>query len=164
MHVGIANPRWWGKRSRHSRRMRNPQFYVSGKSPWYHGFNDLVRQGARTAKPWYWPGSVRLLHYQHRNGCNSSPPSAAYMGQLIGSVLVQIMACRLFSAKPLPAPMLVYCLLDPQEQNSVEFESKHKIINSWKCIWKKCRLRNGRPFCPEGGQFNTELERCIYAV
>ena len=31
MHVGIANPHWRGKRSRHSRRMRNPQFYVSGK-------------------------------------------------------------------------------------------------------------------------------------
>ena len=24
---------WWGKRSRHSRRMRNPQFYVSGNRP-----------------------------------------------------------------------------------------------------------------------------------
>ena len=24
MHFGIANPRWRGKRSRHSRRMRNP--------------------------------------------------------------------------------------------------------------------------------------------
>ena len=34
MHVGIANPRWRGKRSRHSRRMRNPQFfYVYGKRP-----------------------------------------------------------------------------------------------------------------------------------
>ena len=31
MHVGIANPRWRGKRSRHSRRMRNPQICVSGK-------------------------------------------------------------------------------------------------------------------------------------
>ena len=30
MHVGIANPRWPGKRSR---RMRNPRFYVSGKRP-----------------------------------------------------------------------------------------------------------------------------------
>ena len=29
MHVGIANPRWREKRSRHSRRMRNPQFYLS---------------------------------------------------------------------------------------------------------------------------------------
>ena len=33
MHVGIANPRWRGKRSRHFRRMRNPQFYVTGKRP-----------------------------------------------------------------------------------------------------------------------------------
>ena len=33
MHAGIANPRWRGKRSRHSRRMRNPQVYVSGKRP-----------------------------------------------------------------------------------------------------------------------------------
>ena len=33
MHVGIANPRWRGKRSRHSRRMRNPQFYISDKRP-----------------------------------------------------------------------------------------------------------------------------------
>ena len=32
-HVGIANARWRGKRSRHSRRMRNPQFCVSGKRP-----------------------------------------------------------------------------------------------------------------------------------
>ena len=27
---------WWGKRSRHSRRMRNPQFYASGKRPMAH--------------------------------------------------------------------------------------------------------------------------------
>ena len=32
-HVGIANVRWQGKRSRHSRRMHNTQFYVSGKRP-----------------------------------------------------------------------------------------------------------------------------------
>ena len=33
MHVGIANPLWRGKRSPHSRCMRNPQFYISGKRP-----------------------------------------------------------------------------------------------------------------------------------
>ena len=31
MHVGIANPQWQGKRSRHSRCMRNPQCFVSGE-------------------------------------------------------------------------------------------------------------------------------------
>ena len=44
---------------------------------------------------------------------NSSPPSTAYMHHLIGSALVQIMACRLFGAKPLSKPMLGYCQLDP---------------------------------------------------
>ena len=33
MHVGIDNPRWRGKRSWHSWRMRKPQFCVSGKRP-----------------------------------------------------------------------------------------------------------------------------------
>ena len=33
VHVGIAKPRSRGNRSRQSRRMRNPQFYVSDKRP-----------------------------------------------------------------------------------------------------------------------------------
>ena len=33
MRVAIANRWWQGKRSRHSRRMRHPQFYVSDKRP-----------------------------------------------------------------------------------------------------------------------------------
>ena len=33
MHVGLANPWWQAKPSRHFRHMCNPQFYVSGKRP-----------------------------------------------------------------------------------------------------------------------------------
>ena len=44
----------------------------------------------------------------------TSRPSAAYMRQWIGSALVQIVACRLFGAKPLSKPTLVYCLMDHQ--------------------------------------------------
>ena len=33
MYAGIAKLWWRGKRSRHSRRMCNSQFYVSGKRP-----------------------------------------------------------------------------------------------------------------------------------
>ena len=44
---------------------------------------------------------------------NSSPPSAAYMHQWTRSSLVQVMICRLFSAKPLPDPMLPSCQLHP---------------------------------------------------
>ena len=48
-----------------------------------------------------------------RQAVDSSPPSAAFMRQWIGSALVQIMACRLFGAKPLSKPMLSYCQLEP---------------------------------------------------
>ena len=44
---------------------------------------------------------------------NSSPPTAAYMRQWIGAALVQIMAYRLFGAKPFSKPMLGYCQLEP---------------------------------------------------
>ena len=37
---------------------------------------------------------------------NSSSPGAAYIRQWTGTALVQIMACRLFGAKPLSKPML----------------------------------------------------------
>ena len=46
------------------------------------------------------------------------------MHQWTGSALVQVMACHLFGAKPLPEPMLVYWQLDSWEQISVEFEFK----------------------------------------
>ena len=47
---------------------------------------------------------------------NSSSPGAAHMRQWIELSLVQVMACRLFGAKPLPEPMLAYCQLDTWEQ------------------------------------------------
>ena len=51
----------------------------------------------------------------------SSTPSAAYMRQWTRSALVQIMECRLFSAKPLSKPLLGYCQLDAEQQTSVKF-------------------------------------------
>ena len=39
----------------------------------------------------------------------STPSSAAYRRQWIGEALVQIMACRLFGAKPLSESILGYC-------------------------------------------------------
>ena len=57
------------------------------------------------------------------------------------------MACRLFSAKPLPEPMLAYCQLDSWEQISVKFQSEFYHFHSRKCIWKCC-LPEWRPFSP----------------
>ena len=51
----------------------------------------------------------------------SSPPSALYMRQWIGSALVQTMVCRRFGAKPLSKTILCYCQLDPREQTSMKF-------------------------------------------
>ena len=83
---------------------------------------------------------------------DACPPSAAYMRYWIGSALVQVMACRLFGAKPLPEPMLTYCQLDPYEQNKIgikvqyfSFTKMHSIMSSAK--W--------RPFCPGRDELRT---------
>ena len=59
---------------------------------------------------------------------NSLRPSDAYMRQYNIPALLQIMACRLFGAKPLSEPMLPYCQLDPKEHILVKFYSKLKIF------------------------------------
>ena len=57
--------------------------------------------------------------------------------------LVQIMACGPFGAKPLSEPLLGYCQLDPNEQNSVIFfSSKYKTFHSRKNVCKY-RMRKG---------------------
>ena len=70
---------------------------------------------------------------------------------VIGSALVQIMACRLYSTKPLPEPILVYCQLDSREHISVKWELKFDHFHSRKCI-RNCRLPRCRPFCLEGDE------------
>ena len=78
---------------------------------------------------------------------NSSPASAALMRQWIRSALVQIMAWRLFSTKPLSKPMLGYCQLDPQEQKFSE--NLIKIQNfSFTKMHPKNIIAKCRPFCP----------------
>ena len=60
---------------------------------------------------------------------------------LTRSSLVQVMAWRFFSTKPLPESMLTYCQLDPCEQIPLKFETKYKII-SLNSIWKCCLQNN----------------------
>ena len=81
---------------------------------------------------------------------NSSHPSAAYMPQWIGPVLVQIMACRLSGAKPLPEAILTYSQLD---QNSGKFESKYNFFFIIKMHLKMAAAKWGS-FCPGGDEFN----------
>ena len=98
---------------------------------WFREWFGAVRQQTIT---WVIVGPV-LCRHMASLGHNDFPEARwQYMRQWIGSPLVQIMACRLFGAKPLSEPMLGYCQLDPWEQTSVEFRSKYKIFHSWKCI------------------------------
>ena len=62
-----------------------------------------------------------MLAYRTKSNFNSSPPSAAYMRQWTGPALVQVMAWRLFGAKPSPEPMQAYHQLDSREQILVKF-------------------------------------------
>ena len=96
--------------------------------------------------------------YSQKGDINPSPPSAAYMHQWTGSSLVQVMACRLFGAKPLPEPIPAYCQLDSWKQISVKFESELYHFHSRKCIWK-CRLPKWRPSCPGGNALMLKITR-----
>ena len=56
-------------------------------------------------------------------------PNDAIWRQRSGSTLAQVMAYRLFGAKPLPEPMMTYCLLDSYEQSSVKILLKLKYFH-----------------------------------
>ena len=60
---------------------------------------------------------------------------AAYTRQWTELALVQVKICRLFGSKPLPKPMLAYCLSDSWEPNSVKFKSEFYDFHSRKLIW-----------------------------
>ena len=65
----------------------------------------------------YASATWKLTTNLFRHWCvNSSPPSAAYMRRWTGSSLFQVMAWRLFGAKPLYETMLVYYQSDFWEQ------------------------------------------------
>ena len=88
---------------------------------------------------------------------NSSPPSATYMCQWIGSALVQMMACRLFGAKPLSKPMLGYCQLPHRNKVSEisikieKFSFTKMHLKIWSVKWW--------PFCPEGDELRVNVSQ-----
>ena len=79
------------------------------------------------------------------------------------SILVQVMACRLFRVEPLPKPMATHCLMDPQEQhwnwNQYIVIWIEKII--WKCYFQKAIIF--RPQCAKGTLVSCIHRRCHMA-
>ena len=109
----------------------------------------MSRQGTVLVPMKYFLAHIARVHIDF----NPSPPSAAYMRRWTGSALVQVMACRLFGAKPLLEPMLAYCQLDSWEQILVKFKSEFYHFHSRKYIWM-CRLPKCGPLCPGGDELS----------
>ena len=70
--------------------------------------NRISYTGKTTSLYWIRALVSIILKWVAVTWLNSSPPSAAYMCQSTGSALLQVMACCLVGATPLPEPMLAY--------------------------------------------------------
>ena len=71
---------------------------------------------------------ISMMNFRFNTGNNP------FLNPWTGSSLVQVMACHLFSAKPQPKQIMIYCQLDPKEQTSAKSESKFEHFLSQKCI------------------------------
>ena len=69
---GFLYSRWRGKRSRNSQRMRNPQFYVSGKRPMVDHYDFTTWRRF----PCYWPFVAGI----HRSTVDSPHKGTSYTG------------------------------------------------------------------------------------
>ena len=68
---------------------------------WKRAEVDSSTDGPHTNMSQYRMLQLSICTFHLQGGVKSSPPSAAYMRQWIGSALIEIMACRLFGTKPL---------------------------------------------------------------
>ena len=89
---------------------------------------------------------------------NLFPPSAAYMRQWIVSALVQIMACRLYGAKPLYEPMLDYYQLGPLGTTVSEILIIKKKISFMK-MHLKISSADCQPFCFSFNMLTSSLDQ-----
>ena len=137
-----------------------------------HGRIDHVLEAGamfgHATKPWSIPLAISHMHLKDPSSRLSSPINPLLMcapliilshywatlfhwGQLTHKcqwnipTLLQIMAWRLFSTKPLSEPMLPYYQLELKEHFSVKLCLKFRSFHSRKCTWK-CRLQNDGHF------------------
>ena len=69
-----------------------------------------------------------MYHFAIIGNINSNPLGAVYMRHWIGTALIQIMACRLFGAKPLSKPILGDCHLDSWDKIQWNFNPNSCIF------------------------------------
>ena len=90
---GFLWNRWRGKRSRHSRCMRNPQFYVSGKRPivtswWKRGF--LVYLSSRTCYVYEGKFCIKMQSKRDENYVNIYLKAAKIILRLLNYIARKI--------------------------------------------------------------------------
>ena len=73
------------------------------------GCNCCWCPGSLRRQTWYQLCTINWPLTSTTKDVNLHPASAACIRHWIGPALIQIMACRLFGAKPLSKPMLGYC-------------------------------------------------------
>ena len=103
MHAGIAYPRWRRKRSRHSRRMRNPQFYVFGKRHMCQCSRVLLWFSFLVVFNRHWSGYVLAYHWIKVNALSINANSLMWALFLV-DVLTRdwcghMLACHLIFSK-----------------------------------------------------------------
>ena len=101
-----------------------------------------------------------FVHVTFEPTFNSSPHSAAYMRKWIGSALVQIKACRLFGAKPLPESNADFLLIWSLGTNLNEIRIKIQSFSFTENAWK-CRLRYGGHFAQGASLKRVGLCWCV---
>ena len=113
MHVGIDNPRWRGKRSRHSRRMRNPKFCVSGKRPMGHALttplttsSSLVISNNHT--------SISCISHHITHGWNNTPWFIDIYQCQVAKLLARQKSCFLLSMHK-----IIYIIVTSRERHGV---------------------------------------------
>ena len=72
--------------------------------------------------------------------------------------LVQIMACGLFSTKPLSASILVYYFLHPWEKNPEKYESKYNNVCNSQNEFDNGICKNGSHFISDSIQYTASLK------
>ena len=110
----------------------------------------LVWATSRSAITMYTGSSCWSLDFTHWSLLTK------YINEL-GHHWFRLLACHLFSSKPLPETVHTLCQLHLYEQILVKFESIHKI-----CHWRKytwiCRLQKWQPFC---SGINVSITSCL---
>ena len=156
MHVGIAYPRWRGKQSRHSRRMRIRKFTYLVRGPWQSTKHNAVMRKKSppkgrilttcTTSAWRNVRKRKYISMSHKNtfskGWRSSRKGDAY--DMI-YIYTYIYITVVFSATCCWNQCFFRTNVDwlSLEQTSVtrKFESKYNNIQTRKYIWK-CYLQN----------------------